>query len=86
MGAVRMEQLHHVKHGADFIGQKNRELFDERPVDFGGGLWQVDFHEERGAASPNHRAETRESMSSAGFLLQMNIGTSRAARYVPCDP
>jgi len=34
MSIMRMQQLHHVQHRADFVGEKDRELFDERSVNF----------------------------------------------------
>ena len=52
MGVMRVQQLHHVEHRAHFVRQKNGELFDERSVNFRGGLRQIDRHEKRRASEP----------------------------------
>jgi hypothetical protein len=48
VSVMSVEELHHIEHRADFVREKNGELFDEGSVNFRGGLWQIDRHEENG--------------------------------------
>ena len=79
MGVMRMQQLHHVQHRAHLVRQKNRELFDERSVNFRGGLRQIDWHEKRGATRSWPGMTRAAVCHRPRFFCNRIVGQRRAA-------